>query len=125
MDHPLTALQDRIFHANKKQGFWDVPAWAHNDVGHAIPQPKPEYILLKKAEKIALIHSEVSEALEGVRKPGPDAHCPEFTSEEVELADALIRILDYAGGFNIRLSEAMEAKLLYNAQRPFKHGKKF
>lgn len=78
-----------------------------------------------RAEMIALMHSELSEMLEGIRKPGPDSHCPEFTSEEVELADLLIRAFDYAGGFNLRLGAALEAKMRFNATRPFMHGKKF
>lgn len=78
-----------------------------------------------KAEMIALMHSELSEMLEGVRKPGPDSHCPTFTSEEVELADLLIRAFDYAGGFKLRLAQAIEAKLAFNATRPLMHGKKF
>ncbi|CAB4162165.1 NTP-PPase_u5 domain containing protein [uncultured Caudovirales phage] len=68
-------------------------------------------------ESIALMHSELSEALEGVRKGTQDEHLPEFTSEEVELADSLIRILDYAGARQLRLGEAFVAKLLYNANR--------
>ncbi|NIA28842.1 MAG: hypothetical protein GWP06_02880 [Actinobacteria bacterium] len=76
-------------------------------------------------EKIALMHSELSEMLEGVRKPGPDKHCPEFTNEEIELADNFIRGMDYAEKFNLRLSEAIIAKMLYNSGRPYKHDKEF
>lgn len=68
-------------------------------------------------ELIALIHSEISEALEGIRKDAQDDHLPEFKSVEVEFADALIRIFDYAGAANLRLGEAFVAKLAYNAQR--------
>jgi NTP pyrophosphatase (non-canonical NTP hydrolase) len=70
-----------------------------------------------KGELLALVHSEVSEALEGLRKDKQDDHLPEFKSVEVELADAMIRILDMAGAFNYRLGEALEAKLAYNKTR--------
>ena len=67
--------------------------------------------------KIALIHSEMSEALEGARKDLDDEHLPQFKSIEVELADALIRIMDLAGAYNFRVHEALPAKLAYNANR--------
>ena len=77
----------------------------------------------KKAEKIALMHSELSEALEGVRKPKQDSHCPEFDSETVELADAIIRILDYCFSYDLDIDGAVAAKNAYNKTRPYKHGK--
>ena len=66
---------------------------------------------------IALMHSELSEALEGLRKNKQDDHLPEFLSVEVELADTLIRIFDYAKARNLRVVEAMVAKHSYNAHR--------
>lgn len=82
-----------------------------------------KYVIDTKLSKIALIHSELGEMTEGVRKPGADQHCPEFTQEEVELADTLIRIFDYAEEFGLRAVEAVMAKMEYNANRPYKHGK--
>lgn len=50
-----------------------------------------------KGELLCLIHSEISEAMEGERKNLPDDKLPHRRMAEVELADALIRIFDYAG----------------------------
>lgn len=68
-------------------------------------------------EKLCLIHSEVSEALEGYRKGLPDDHLSHRPSIEVELADAIIRICDLAGGLNLDLEGALWEKLEYNANR--------
>jgi len=70
-----------------------------------------------KGEMIALIHSEISEALEGVRKDIMDDKLPHRRAEEVELADTLIRIFDYAGGFNLDVGGALIEKLVYNQHR--------
>ena len=70
-----------------------------------------------KGELIALIHSELSEALEGERKDLMDDKLPHRKMAEVELADAVIRILDYVGGFGYDLQGAFDEKLAYNASR--------
>lgn len=70
-----------------------------------------------KGELLALIHSEISEALEGERKQLMDDHLPHRKMAEVELADALIRIFDYAGGFGYDLNGAFWEKMTYNAKR--------
>lgn len=88
------------------KGWWDAP---RND-----------------GELIALIHSELSEALESLRKGDPpDSHLPEFNGAVVELADAIIRIMDFAASRNWPLGEAIVAKMMYNITRPRKHGKEF
>lgn len=104
----LDELIQRSHATAREKGFWDSP---NND--------SPT----KKAEKTALMHSELSEMLEGIRKPGSDEHCPLFTKEEIELADLLIRAADYAGYYGLRLQAAIEAKMHYNLSRPYKHGK--
>lgn len=66
---------------------------------------------------LALIHSEVSEALEGLRKDLMDEHIPYRKSAEVELADAVIRIFDFAGLKGYDLGGALVDKLVYNTRR--------
>ncbi len=79
-------------------------------------------------EAIALMHSELSEALEEYRAGRPlgenrveDGKPEGFT---VELADLLIRVADLAQGFELPLVEALETKLAYNRTRPHRHGGK-
>jgi NTP pyrophosphatase (non-canonical NTP hydrolase) len=86
-----------------------------------------------QGELIALMHSELSEALEAVRKDTMDDKLPHRKGVEVELADAVIRIFDFAGGYNLDIIGAMLEKLAYNAKRADhkpanrakKNGKKF
>lgn len=70
-----------------------------------------------KGELLMLIVSEVAEAMEGERKDLMDDKLPHRKMAEVELADALIRILDYAAGFNYDLQGALVEKMAYNANR--------
>ena len=73
-----------------------------------------------------LIVSELAELLEELRVGGREsAKIDGFTSEEEELADAVIRILDFAGRKGYRLGAAILAKHAYNLSRPRKHGKLF
>ena len=71
----------------------------------------------EKGTMIALIHSEVSEALEGARKGLMDDHLPHRLMEEVEMADAVIRICDYCGAHGLDLAGAIREKLEYNLHR--------
>lgn len=70
-----------------------------------------------KGELLCLIHSEISEAMEGERKNLMDDKLPHRRMAEVELADAVIRILDYAGAFGYDIGGAIIEKLEYNAKR--------
>lgn len=119
--HPALALNNlaRQFHrVSDEAGWWPAPA-----------ERTPELF----ATKIALIHSEASEMLEGLRKGVPDDHLPDRSMEEVEAADLLIRLFDYAGARGLDLTGAVLAKAAYNAERhdhklaarTAKHGKKF
>lgn len=70
-----------------------------------------------KGELLCLIHSEISEAMEGERKDLMDDKLPHRKMAEVELVDALIRILDYSAGFGYDLQGAFDEKMAYNAKR--------
>ena len=83
----------------------------------------------KFPEIVALIHSEVSEALEEYRNGHrPDeVYCGEGGKPEgipVELADAIIRILDYCAHEAIDIESILLRKHEYNHDRPYKHGGK-
>lgn len=71
-------------------------------------------------ELIALMHSELSEVLEELRKPNCN-----WDKVAEEMADLFIRGMDFCGGRNIDLQSAIEKKIKKNKKRPYKHGKKF
>lgn len=76
-----------------------------------------EPINRNKGELLALIHSEVSEALEGERKNLMDDKLPHRRMAEVEMADVLIRVLDYCAGFGYDIEGAYREKMEFNRTR--------
>ena len=130
----LNDLAYQIYKANKAKGFWT-------------DNPKDKNF----GEVCALIHSEVSEALEAHRidrhanprdvavgskfvsmvnaSGNPENGFKEFfegtikNTLEDELADTIIRVLDYCGANNIDIESHIALKLAYNKMRPHKHGK--
>ena len=77
-----------------------------------------EPVQRNKSELLMLMVSELSECQEGERKNLMDDHLPHRKSAEVELADLLIRVFDYAGAFGYDLDGAVREKRAYNAVRP-------
>ena len=115
------------------KGFWDDEIQGQKLVERLISRattlPSEREMLRRMARRntgeiLALIQSEVSEALEGDRKPHPDKHCPEFDNLAVELADAVIRIMEFGYARDIPVAQALIAKTEANARRDFKHGGK-
>jgi NTP pyrophosphatase (non-canonical NTP hydrolase) len=66
---------------------------------------------------LMLIVSEIAEAMEGDRKNLMDDHLPNRKMIEVELADAVIRIMDLSGREGLDLGGAISEKLAYNLVR--------
>ncbi len=108
-------LAERV-HANAKaKGFWDhrervVRDPVLGDVEGRVTNPS---II---PEKLALVHSEVSEALEALRDD-------DMVHFEEELADVLIRVLDIAAFCGLSMDAAVEAKVELNSARPRLHGR--
>lgn len=100
----LLALQNHIHTQAKNAGWW-------TDLETNMPLQR------NKGEMLMLMVSELSEAMEGERKNLMDDHLPNRKMAEVELADAIIRILDYAGGFGYDMGAAVAEKLQYNRRR--------
>jgi NTP pyrophosphatase (non-canonical NTP hydrolase) len=107
-DYGLDALAAMLHETAKEKGFWDGE-YSHDKIGN----------------KLALVHSEVTEVLEAIRK----SHGSEKVVEE--MADVIIRLLDvYAAMRNEEqvlhsLDEILEAKINKNKERPRLHGNLF
>lgn len=112
---PFKSLVRDAYEIAKKKGWWDQ----ERDIPHCL----------------ALIHSEVSEALEEYREYGIGGlgkntgrryvqigRKPEGFAHE--LADIIIRVADLAGHLNVDLSRAVKEKMDYNATREYRHGNK-
>jgi NTP pyrophosphatase (non-canonical NTP hydrolase) len=108
VEYGLDALAAMLHETAKEKGFWDGE-YSHDKVGN----------------KLALVHSEVTEVLEAIRK----SHGSEKIVEE--MADVIIRLLDvYAAMRNQEqvihsLDEILEAKINKNKERPRLHGNLF
>lgn len=95
-------------------GWWTDLATGHDLRSKGYPKILPTKNV---GELLCLVHSEVSEAMEGHRKMLMDDKLPHRTMLEVELADAVIRIFDIAGGLGLDVAGAMAEKLAFNANR--------
>ena len=104
-------------------GFWEQSDLTYGILLRNDPKLAAKYIVDLKLSKMALIASEVSEAVEAIRKDTMDDKITDMSGEVVELADVVIRILDYCGKYDLPLGEAIKRKRDYNLTRPRMHGK--
>ena len=107
-DYGLDALSAVLHEIAREKGFWDGE-YSHDKIGN----------------KLALVHSEVTEVLEAIRKSKGSQEVVE------EMADVIIRLLDvYAAMRNEEqilhsLDEVLEQKINKNKERPRLHGNLF
>ena len=107
-EYGLDALAAMLHETAIEKGFWDGD-YSNDKIGN----------------KLALVHSEVTEVLEAIRKSKGSEHIVE------EMADVIIRLLDvYAAMRNEEqvthsLDEILEAKININKDRPRLHGNLF
>jgi hypothetical protein len=101
----VKALQE-VCHGLARDSGW----WTDLETG--------EEIVRNNGEAFMLMVSEISEAMEADRKKLMDDKLPHRNGVEVELADCVIRILDFSGGRGLDLGAAIAEKLLFNQNRP-------
>ena len=100
----INDLVEYVHQGNVKAGWW-------SDLHTG------ERVERNMGELLCLVHSEISEAMEGHRKNLMDDKLPHRKMLEVELADALIRIFDICGAHGLDLGGAIQEKLAYNQKR--------
>lgn len=104
----------RLCHGLAQKSGW----WIDTETGEDVRTWPKKFLNLWIASKLMLVVTEVSEAMEGHRKDLPDDKLPHRRMLEIELADALIRILDLSGGLGFDIAGAVIEKLAFNQQRP-------
>ena len=101
----ISQMQEEVHRTAVEHGWWEKP----RPVG----------------EVLMLMVTELAEAMEAYRSGNPESEkIPGFSQMEEELADVVIRLLDFAGGEDLDIEGALIAKMLYNEKRPYRHGGK-
>jgi len=101
----ISDIQMKVHKTAVEHGWWDKP----RPVG----------------EVLMLMVTELAEAMEAYREGNPESEkIPGYSKLEEELADVVIRLLDFAAGAGLDIAGAVAAKMAYNETRPYRHGGK-
>ena len=139
----INEMVEQVHQTAREKGWWNACAKRFLHATKVPYELVEEDVKKLVPEKLCLIHSEISEALEdyrndemaivyenakGVRVKAPLGEAHDLGYKPCgfpsELADAVIRIADLAGALGIDLEAAIVQKMSYNRQRPFRHGGK-
>ena len=122
--YAFNVLSERVHDTAVDKGWWEDRDTMIS-IGYAHSERAGKFAELMNASNlVALEHSELSEGLEGMRKSLMDDKIPEFTMEEAEAADVVIRLMDRAKARKLRVAEAIIAKMKMNQGRSQRHGGK-
>lgn len=91
--------------------------WIDTETGEDVRTWPAKFLKLWIGTKLMLSVTELAEGMEGLRKGLMDDKLPHRPMLEVELADAVIRCFDLAGGLSFDLGGAIAEKLAFNATR--------
>lgn len=141
----LTTLASQIHADNRAKGFWDEPrslcettmlivtelaeaveeeragrdgVWFGDRDGEAVPNG-----LIAFDDSTGLAHCTLDLAHTAAAYDAPPALKPEGI--DIELVDALIRLLDLLGSREVDVDELLKIKRGFNASRPARHGKAY
>lgn len=117
--HTFDWAQRSAYQVNVANGWWD-------DRNAIIRSEMPGALQIVVTGCLGLVATEVSEAIEAVRKHNPKTWADANTKDTLvrELAGTVVRCMDLAERFNLPLAEAIAAEIKANAERGYKHGGK-
>lgn len=129
----LNSLSKEIYEANKAKGFWDTERnfgellmLVTSELGEALEAHRHGCFARKDAFKEAL-SSQMNSPIYTDDVGIVNKLFKEYIKDSVEdeIADAIIRLFDLAGGLGIDLDFHVNGKLAFNASRPIRHGKAY
>lgn len=117
--HIFDWAQRAAYRVNVGNGWWD-------DRNAIIRSEMPGALPIVVTACLGLVATEVSEAIEAVRKHDSVTWSDANTKDTLvrELAGAVVRCMDLAERLELPLAEAIVAEIKANAERGYKHGGK-